>query len=517
MISLLTAVSVTFFALLAVTLLLFWIVFRKDWIPTIIVSALKYSDNGQDDPIEPAREVSTEISVAINGTDSHTSFRDDLASRARVVTAVSTANVKESISSSDGEIVKSYTVTSTRKSRVTFVHVSQDTIRAYEVKCGDEREVSLVLEAGLDDNFSPKALARNSQVESVAVPTAQMSHVEMHTVQEYNIIKSLWSHGIFLIALLFDYFMKLIPVVIAMCATVIVIITWYVTLSQGNAEKSETLTNIMFAFATLCLVGEVLTLLQAYRRNNRKMVIIHGILSVLSLFCWALAFELLYLANGGNPGQSSEKSSSSGKSSKAYEGPDWGPFRCECDNSGDDDANRRKLMGNNYEWTCPSTTYGDICDTACGVCGNPYYGTFVTFALSIAFYWLCSLFFGFFSVYYEEIRLPKRKFTPTDIQFYAMATLHGSHNYGYPVNMKLNMDEGLALVKIFSRVHLEAVMNKKCPENIHHGVCCGITAPSRPAPGIQSVVYGAGQSISDMGSFVINIFMDVFSVFKAVA
>ena len=491
--SLYTAVSVTFFVLFIITIGIYWFVFHKDFVPNSIVTALRYTSGSAENP-------SNDRTVSNESYFDPSTIKDDLTPRSRTVSYASAQLVGVRVQTTPVEqfdkAIKSYTVSSTYLNDAVFVHVSHDTIRSYAVHCSQRSDVGKTLEAGLDDTFSPRFIARGSSVESKGVPTVHMSHVELHTVQDYNYLLAIWSYIVYLFWTTFDFILRWTPIIIALCACVVVINSWYVTLSQGDTTRAKALTDTLYSFCTFCLVGEFLLMIQGYRRGNRTVLMAHGMQWAYVLFCWILALELVYLTTGGNP---AKQYSQSNDHSSSFSGPNWGPFNCLCDN------HDRRLMANDYQWSCPSSNWSEICDTDCGVCGSPYYGTFVTFAIAFALYWLFALFYGFFSFYYDEMRITDYGIYGPDVHSHAHVTLHGSHAYGYPLHVKLTLDEGLALVKIFSRVHLEGDLGVKGPPS-------SIRDPSRPAPGIQKAVFDSSAFVGDAFNVMFKVGFELFKL-----
>jgi hypothetical protein len=518
------AVSVIWVVFYSVTLVIYWYVFSHDFIPRGWIDTLKYSNTdskwvadgnnmSEGEQSRTDRNLSLESfkgrvvedsmnkglrDVELTGDSSSSS--DPSAPPLSRSSSVSDApsymgRIQEGLSSVGGAALKSYMVSSTWKTHVTFMHTSSEVIRYYSVHCSARADVGRVLEAGMDDTFSPKQIAKGSRIEAGAVPTAKLTHVEMITEQEYDMFGQLVKYCIFLLQWLFDFICRWTPIALGVFASVIIINCFYVTLQMGDDDSSASMTKFLFVLTVFCIAGELLLSFQGWRRGNRTVMITHGVLAAYLMICFALIMELVYLVDGGDDQNNDDESKSKTKS------VNFAPWKCEC---GGGDTSRR-LQGDDYGggggggssgvdhgkddyfFTCSSSNYDDICSEDCGVCGSPFYGVFVSYCVFFTPYLFAALFFAFFSLYHSEIRMSNINLVPPNVHSNALLTLHGSHAYGYPLKVRLALDEGLAMMKIFEKVHHEGDFSNKRP----------ILDASRPPPGIATAASKSADAVTD--------------------
>src|SRR5689334_15784713 len=67
------------------------------------------------------------------------------------------------------------------------------------------------------------------------------------------------------------------------------------------------------------------------------------------------------------------------------------------------------------------------------------------------------------ALYYNEEAIESRPLINVIVNMYAMVSIHGNYLYGYPLHMQLNMNEGLVVMKIFEKAHLEGKLANKIP------------------------------------------------------
>lgn len=484
-----TAVSIIWVVFLAATLLLYYYIFSREYIPTSIIKALNYvstDEEAPDNKENPMAEGETSDAKRARELSMDSYMGADFSRETLEGQKGAAGSVAEGSSAPlpGGAALKSYMVSSSYMNNVTFVHATSDVIRYYCVHCSDRGDVGHTLEAGMSDIFSPKQLARGSKVESGAVPTCKLSHVELFTEQEFDYIRQFFAWIWYIICWIFNFICRWSPLVVAFCATVVIVNCFYVTLTMGNSQDSQDIVRTLYSFTLFCVLGEIIASIQGYRCGNKTAMWTHVVLTIYLFLCFGLVWELVYLVDGGDANDNDNSG-----------GSNFYQWKCECNN------NRRRLESN-YDFQCPSTNYADICDTDCGVCGAPFYGTFVSFCVFFTFYFFVALFFGFFCLFHVTSKSSNLKVNSPTIHSHAVVTLHGSHAYGFPVRIRLALDEGLAVMKIFEKVHYEGGFADK---ELHRP----ITDPSRPAPGIQKVASDGADAIGQAFSFIVKLAMQL--------
>lgn len=412
------------------------------------------------------------------------------------VTSFSKGSVKEGLvaGSADGAIpsMKTYSVASVCGQTVTFVHITGDLMRHYCVTCTIPSQTKEVMKSGLTDLYCPKQIPRGASVVSGALPTGKMTNVELITKQEKNYLFEIVGYIWYCIKWCFDLVSRFAPFAMLVFASLTMFICFHVPLQMGDDKKSEELINTVWSLVLLCLLCEGLKVAEAYFAGNKAAQCSHLTLFAYIVFCFSFIVSLKYLMDEG------EEETQKSKPVDMY------TFMCQCpggtNSSSYDNHGENRRMSNEdssgYEFTCPSADYDTICNLDCGVCGAPFYGVFVSFTTFFTLFFFVSLTFALYTLYYVEFLTNNVYYSCPDVVTFAQLTIHGSSGYGFPVQLNLALDEGLAMVKIFGQIRLDG----------KHASQDTISDPSQLPPGVQSMAVDGYEGIREFFSVMWDIF-----------
>jgi hypothetical protein len=222
------------------------------------------------------------------------------------------------------------------------------------------------------------------------------------------------------------------------------------TTAGDRAVQSSNLTAAMGAFVVFALISHTLFIWRNYVCSKTTPTIWY--VNLTAYFFLLLAFGVsIYLFNISriNEPNPNDDDSTSNISASTYAAK----FTCTCPVN----ENARPTMAptsfNNsaYSFQCSNAQLVaadyQTCDLNCGVCGENFYGPFVTFTILNTIYCL----FVFFLVLWQYINFVLVDQQQAILNYipnaYMAVTVHGSVAFGYPLTTRVSRNDAIALVK----------------------------------------------------------------------
>jgi len=244
---------------------------------------------------------------------------------------------------------------------------------------------------------------------------------------------------------LYTYYL---PVIVTLISSIALILVFYVpAFSEQNSDidtfsqyKAEYFIRGIFALIIILFPSQMILLYNVSTksscRNNMSIIIITS--TVLYLLIFGLICYLYSLTLKNN----SESAVQNNYLYNSYQS-----YSCNCHKSKSSTV-VPDIKG--YSFTCPALGANDdtdFCKQDCNVCASSFFIPFVIFGLLLAAYVCLITFVVFFHLLIRAI-FEIRKIKVPPFKRYAQVCLHGDMAHGYPLHMRMTIEDSMQLSKL---------------------------------------------------------------------